>query len=146
MNLETTDAEMWLIKRRSCTLDAVFNDIRGSVEVYVNAANGMLADDEKQTPFEIEDKNYAVGGRRFFVRGWPFGMKNPGDKVTIEFVLEDNKIGIGYPNPPDDRELPNLYVNQRWDAREENRVLYVNEEEQTIEQITQEALDPLFFV
>lgn len=65
--------------------------------------------------------------------------------MTVEFTLTDNRIEIVYPNPPEDRNLPDLPVTQRWNAREETCALYLHEEEWTIQQISQTALDPLFF-
>ena len=103
----------------------------------------MHAGPEKKYPFEIEDRSGPK--RRFAVRGWPFGTSTPDDKVTVEFVLLEREIAVVYPNPPPDRNLPNLSITQRWDARKEICVLCLNGEEWTNRQISQMAVDPLFF-
>ena len=143
MNSKVEEATKWLLKRRNCTLDMAFTEMREFVQTYVDAGNDMIADKKNVYLYQIEDVR--VINRRFVVRGFPFNAKNPSDNVTVEFLLTDDKIEIGYPNPPEARDLPNMYVTQRWNAREEACVLYLHEEEWTVQQISQTALDPLFF-
>ena len=145
MDTKIEQAASWLLKRKNCTLDMAFSEMLDLAEVYVKAAEGMGTDRGNKPTFVIE-KGGSIK-RRFFVRGWPLGTNQTGDYMTVEFVLEaeNNRIGIGYPDPPGGRELPNLYVTQRWNAREVTCALCLENEEWTVEQITQKALDPLFF-
>ena len=46
----------------------------------------------------------------------------------------------------DNRDLPELVITQKWDARKETCVLSLNGKWWTNQQVSQMAIDPLFFV
>ena len=92
MSGKIEEATEWLSKRRNCTLDMAFKDMRDSVDAYVGAGNAMMGDNKHAYPFQIEDGNGLK--TRFVVRGFPFGSKNRGDNVTVEFTLTDNRLGM----------------------------------------------------
>ncbi len=136
-------AAAWLTARKTCTLQTAFEDIRDFVDCYVKAANDMAASWEKRFPFEIEDGH---GVRdRFVVRGFPFGTTGKEDRVRVRFVLNDHDITVSYPEANPTRGLTELVVTQKWNARTETCMLWLNGEEWTNRQISQMAVDPLFF-
>ena len=133
----------WIIERRKCTLDVAFDNIRDFVQCYVDASNAMLTDQEKKFPFSLEK---CVAPRpKFTAGGFPFGTKEAGDRVTVHFVLNEGNITVSYPQARPDRMLPPLVITQKWDARKGTCVLCLNGEEWTNQQISQMAVDPLFF-
>ena len=88
---------------------------------------------EKRFPYTLELGNGPV--RRFVVSGFPFGATKPVDRVEIGVTLYDDRIEI----------MPDLTVTQRWDTRTDTCLLQCKNEEWTAEQISQMALDRLFF-
>ena len=138
------DAADWLVERRKCTLDAAFSNIYAFVDCYVKASNDMQTDQEKGFPYSLQD--WKTPHRAFVVEGFPFGTGNAEDKVIVRFVLNNDNITISYDASPPGRELPDLVVTQKWNARKATCVLCMHGEEWTNQQISQMAVDPLFFV
>ena len=129
----TTDPTAWLKARRNCTLGSAFRDLKDYAQCYIEAANAMQDCREKGHPFEIEEGNGLR--KRFIVRGFPFGATDRSDKVEIVLELHDKKITI----------TPDMSVTLRWNPRREICELWCRDEAWTAEQISQLALDPLFF-
>jgi len=80
----------------------------------------------------------------FVASGFPYGTGREEDRVTVKFVLNESDITISYLSQ--NRKPPDLVVTQKWDALRATCVLRMNGEEWTNEQISQTAVDPLFFV
>ena len=133
MNSAAAKAAAWITERRKCTLDMAFMDFRDFAQCYVDAANGMLTDHERKFPFAVQESTGPV--KRFVVSGFPFGTTKPEDRVQIVFELHNEKIEI----------TPDRTVTQRWNPRTGTCVLRFEEEEWTAEQISQIALESLFF-
>ena len=139
----STNAAAWLRERKKCTLATAFKDIRDYVECYVSAANEMSIGPEKNFPFEIE--NGSGLKPRFVIRGFPFGSTRQEDRVTVEFVLNDHDITVSHCFSDPARELSEQVITQKWNPRTETCMLWLNGEEWTNQQISQMAVDPLFF-
>ena len=140
----TAPAAEWLVERRKCTLDTAFSAIRAFVQCYVDASNDMQPEREKKFPYSLKDE---LAPRRMFVAtGFPFGTARPDDRVTVNFVLNENDITVSYPQKPPARELPDLVITQKWDARKATCVLCLHGQTWTNQQVSQMAADPLFFV
>lgn len=123
----------WLMERRKCTLDMAFTDLRDYARCYVDEANTMLEDWERKFPFALHERAGPI--TKFVVSGFPFGTKEPEDKVEVVYSLHRDKIEI----------TPDLTVTQRWNPRTGTCALRFEGEEWTAEQISQIALDRLFF-
>ena len=136
-------AANWIVERQKCRLETAFSCIRDFVQCYVDAANDMLSDQEKQHSFSLEDE--PSPRPKFVVSGVPFGAKAE-ERVSVHFVLNKNDITIFYPQAGPNRDLPELVIKQKWDARKGTCVLSLNGKKWTSQQLSQMAVDPLFFV
>lgn len=140
----TDNAANWIVERRKCTLDTAFGSIRDFVKCYVDAANDMLSDQEKKFPFSLQIEQ--APRPKFVATGFPFGAKAAVERVSVHFVLNENDITISYPQAHPNRDLPELVITQKWGARKETCVLILNDKKWTNQQVSQMAVDPLFFV
>lgn len=139
----TDEAAAWLKTRKACTLWTAFREMRDYIESYVEAANNLADGREKRFPFEIE---YSSGiKQRLVVRGLPFDSTKPEDAVAVEIVQNDHNITVSYPTANPDRDLSELVITQKWNARTGKCMLWLNGEEWTNQQISQMVVDPLFF-
>ena len=139
----SADAAAWLKARKACTLWTAFQDMRDYIESYVDAANDMATDRDKRFPFQIERGSGIK--QRLVLRGFPFGTSGSEDTVVVEIVLNNHNITVSYPKAHPDRDLRDMVITQKWNARTEKCMLWLNGEEWTNRQISQMALDPLFF-
>ena len=138
------NAANWIVERRKCTLDTAFSSIRDFVQCYVDAGNDMLSDQEKKFPFFLEIEQSPRP--KFVASGFPFDATEADERVSVRFVLNANDITISYPQAGPNRDLPELVITQKWDPRKETCVLSLNGESWTNQQVSQMAVDPLFFV
>ena len=74
---------------------------------------------------------------RFIVKGWPIvtGNKKVKDEKVVIFELHDTKITI----------TPDIVITQKWNPDLRTCTLWLKDVERTKDQISQIALDPLFF-
>ena len=136
-------AANWIVERRKCRLDTAFGSIRDFVQCYVDAGNDMLSDEESQHPFSL--KGELSPRPKFVVSGVPFGASADVEMVSVHFVLNTNDITISYPQAGPNRDLPELVITQKWDPRKEACVLFLNGKKWTNQQVSQMAVEPLFF-
>lgn len=138
------NAANWIVERRKCTLDTAFGSIRDFVQCYVDAGNDMLSDQDKKFPFSLKIEQ--APRPTFVASGFPFGTKEADEKVSVRFAMNENDITISYPQAHPDRDLPELVITQKWDVRKETCVLILNGKKWTNQQVSQMAVDPMFFV
>ena len=140
----------WVTERHRRTLDVTFRQLREAVERDVKEANNLLSEERKSAhSFVVSDEN--VGPTQFLVRGFPIEYPAPsfGDKPAeykFSFRMEGSAIEIERHGPSTLPDVEGFLVVQRWSPRETSCLLYIEGEEFSIDEISQIALEPMFFM
>ncbi len=95
-------------------------------------------DDDAEGSFVVKP---AGVGQSFCVRGPPKN-KTFGQPRSVLFKLEDNKIKIGH---PDTGTCDPMVLTVEWNSPTNSCVLRLGDRQVTAEEISQMALEPLFF-
>ena len=128
----------WVRERHKSTVKMAFRNIRDYVESDVQQANELLpATKEAHNRFVIEDGNSLI--TRFCVRGHPIGNGQNSNISEVEFQLKDDRIVIK-------RDAhPAKFVFLKWDVDSSTCKLSIDKQIRSADQISQIALEPLFF-
>ena len=131
-------------------MNLIFHEIRDKVKSDIDKANEIFNQERKKCPFYIKPENGPeVRNGYFSANGFPIGEQfNPNADIPykVNFALEDNKINITTM-----LNKKTFCITKKWDVFQEECLLYINIDEEensrgcTIEQISQLALEPLFF-
>ncbi len=134
----------WVTDRDNCTLKRAFDEIRDVVERDIAEANDLVAKRGLGATFVFTNGNGSVK-QRFYAEGWPLNVVRGGDKRSIVFVLNDNHILIESSAPDTLQKIANIKATQKWDVSKASCSLCVGDNKVTAEEISQMALEPLFF-
>ena len=131
----------WVTERHRCTLRMAFDQLHDVVKADVEEANGLLTP-ERQDRFPIEF-NYNPG--RFDAHGHPIADQGGGPQIGVIFTLHADRITIVTWSELGKELRSEQILHQRWDTKSASCQLYLDEKSATISQISQIALEPLFF-
>ena len=134
----------WVTERHNCTLRMAFDEMHDFVAEDVKEANSLLPENRRSLPFKTVPGNGGLK-RRFYVEGFPINGLPEGNKRTITFVLHEDEILIDRSGPETLSKLSNIIVKQKWDFPKSSCVLFVGGEQKSAQEISQLALEPLFF-
>ena len=134
----------WVEDRAICTLEIAFDNIRDFVKRDVDEANSLLPEKRGNEPLRVLPGDGGII-KRFYVTG--FSLNTPeGDERTIIFELHNDEIFIDRSRRPETLpDLPNLIVKQKWDFSTSKCLLCIDGEIKSAQEISQIALEPLFF-
>ena len=108
------------------------------VERDVQQANELLRETkEAHDLFVIEEGNSLI--TRFCVRGYPIGNDQNSNISEVEFQLRDDRISIKRD------EHSAKFVFLKWDVDSSTCKLLIDKKIRSADQISQIALEPLFF-
>ena len=122
----------WVKDRYNCTLEMAFLGIKDYVERDIEDANSLIPNRDGKFVL-VKDKEALKN--RFIVKGWPIGSKSDDDEKSVIFELHKTKITI----------TPNIVITHKWNPDLRTCTLWVKDVERTKDQISQIALDSLFF-
>ena len=134
----------WVTERYRCTLDMAFEDLRAGVEGDVREANGLSGDESSRFSFESSDNSR----NRFLVTGFPLDRGRGGTPSKFVFQLDREAKAIHISRYRPDTvggNAENLVITQRWDANSGACRLFMDGRPVTVAQISQVALEPMFF-
>ena len=135
----------WVTERKNCTLEIAFDAIRDFVKRDIEEARKLVPEEHRKSSFSVEPGNHGVI-KRFYVTAFLIKGDPDRDERTVKFELHEDKIFIDRSRHPDTLpELPNLIVKQRWDFSTSKCLLCIDGELKSAEEISQIALEPMFF-
>ena len=135
----------WVTDRFHCTLKGTFKSLKTAVTIDVNEANTLLPE-AQQVPQRFA---CAPGDTEivFTVKGIPVSRSTSSDSYTFSFELHKDLIRICRDGP---QPLPKpqplvMVVKQRWNYATASCVLCMDGRQVSVEEISQIALEPMFF-
>ena len=136
----------WVTERSKCTLEFAFDAIRDFVERDTEEAKKLIPEGQRETSFSVTLGNHGGIIKRFYVTAFLIDGDPDRDERTIKFELHKNKIVIDRSGGPDTHPvMPNMIVKQKWDIATSSCLLCINSEPKSALEISQLALEPLFF-
>ena len=133
----------WVTDRHRCTLHLAFEQLRDAVKTDIEEAVGLLTPERRNSfPFGFEDD---PSGDRFIAHGNPIGEEGGGQRIRVAFGLFQDRIAIRLVGLGHDNFGPELTVRQKWDAESASCQLCLDGKLVTAAQVSQMALEPLFF-
>ena len=135
----------WVTERKNCTLEIAFDVMRDFVERDMEEAKKLISEGRRKDSFSVKPENHGVV-KRFYVTAFPIGGDPDRDERTIKFELHGDKLFIDRSGGQDTLpKLSNLIVKQKWDFETSDCLLCLDGELKSAEEISQIALEPLFF-
>ena len=134
----------WVTERHKCTLGTLFEHVYDFVERDVDEANTIVSELPEHPKFDRANGNVGLK-KRFYVSGWPIDSLAEGDQQRVTFELDKDKICIKYSRLETLDPPPNLELYKKWDWPRNTCSLDLNGDTLTPEEVSQKALEPLFF-
>ena len=135
----------WVRDRADCTLAVAFETIKDFVEQDMEEANNMSRERGLGNLFSIE-KGPDGPERRFVVSGYTIDGPKGGEKRRIAFILGEDRILVNRTGPETLPAFSDLLIKQRWDFPSATCSLCVDGKPRSAHEISQLALEPLFFL
>lgn len=128
-----SDRTRWALRRAACNLDAKFEALRSVVERDVGDMNGLTEEQRRGYTFSVEREDE---GRypSLTVRR----MESGKEESVVSFMCMKNMIAIGGAGK-------SFEVVPRWNGETTSCDLYVDGERREVWEVSQKALEPLFF-
>ena len=136
----------WVTERSKCTLEIAFDDIRDCVETDLTEAKKLIPEGHRSSSFNIQTGNNHGIIKRFYVTAFPIGGDCNRDERTIKFESYKDRIFVDRSGGPKTLpDLSNIEIRQKWDFSTSSCVLCVGGERKSAEEISQLAMEPVFF-
>ena len=135
----------WVTERHKCTLDVAFRQLRDAVKRDVEEANNLLPERRRQMwGFHMEEDRSSQG-TRFLVRGFPISRLDSSDEYKFWFEMEKARIVVERTCPDTLPNVADFAVIQRWNGPSASCLLYIGNQQVSVDRISQLALEPMFF-
>ena len=134
----------WVKDRHDCTLDLAFAELLDAVKADVEEANSLLPEYRKNAAKFVVSNGKKLR-KRFVVMGCPINRSPYSDQYKFLFELGDAQIHIERTGPDTLTKLEDMTITQKWDAATSSCLLFLDGKQVPVSEISQVALEPMFF-